>query len=85
MLLYTYQQMLQCYNITGIVTLATRKLNGSTTCTYSLYYVKEDSTVEPSSNKIQAYSAQMIIKVKGHQHWWLAGGYDLQEDIFRAG
>ena len=21
--------------------------------------------------------AQVIIKVSGHQHWWLAGGYDL--------
>ena len=20
----------------------------------------------------------MIIKVKGHQYWWLAGGYDLE-------
>ena len=22
--------------------------------------------------------AQAIIKVLGHQHWWLAGGYDLE-------
>ena len=21
---------------------------------------------------------QAIIKVSGHQHWWLAGGYDLE-------
>ena len=21
---------------------------------------------------------QVIIKVSGHQHWWLAGGYDLE-------
>ena len=22
--------------------------------------------------------ARMIIKVKDHKHWWLAGGYDLE-------
>ena len=22
--------------------------------------------------------ARAIIKVKGYQHWWLAGGYDLE-------
>ena len=22
--------------------------------------------------------ARLIIKVSGHQHWWLAGGYDLE-------
>ena len=22
--------------------------------------------------------ARVIIKVLGHQHWWLAGGYDLE-------
>ena len=27
----------------------------------------------------------LIIKVKGHQHQWLAGGYDLEIDIFRSG
>ena len=24
----------------------------------------------------------MVIKVKGHQHWWLAGGYDLEIGYF---
>ena len=24
-------------------------------------------------------------KVSGHQHWWLAGGYDLEMNIFRSG
>ena len=23
-------------------------------------------------------TARVIIKVLGHQHWWLAGGYDLE-------
>ena len=25
---------------------------------------------------------QVIIKVMGHQNWWLAGGYDLEERTF---
>ena len=32
-------------------------------------------------NKIclnQTSQTRVIIKVKGHQHWWLAGGYDLE-------
>ena len=26
-----------------------------------------------------------IINVSGHQHRWLAGGYDLEKDILRGG
>ena len=26
-----------------------------------------------------------IIEVKGHQYWWLAGGYDLEIECFRSG
>ena len=29
--------------------------------------------------------ALTIIKVLGHQHWWLAGGYDLEIGYFRGG
>ena len=29
--------------------------------------------------------ARAIIKVKGHHHWWLAGGYDLEIDHFENG
>ena len=29
--------------------------------------------------------AQVIIRVRGHQHCWLAGGYDLQVGHFRGG
>ena len=29
--------------------------------------------------------AQAIIKVSGHQHQWLAGGYDLEIGLFRGG
>ena len=40
----------------------------------------------PSDNHLQTTGAddpsltgsQVIIKVLGHQHWWLAGGYDLE-------
>ena len=28
---------------------------------------------------------KLIIKVKGHQHQWLAGGYDLKIAYFRGG
>ena len=28
--------------------------------------------------------ARMIIKAKGHQHQWLAGGYDLERGHFRG-
>ena len=28
-------------------------------------------------------STRPIIKMKGHQHWWLAGGYDLEIGHFR--
>ena len=27
--------------------------------------------------------AQAMIKVSGHQHWWLAGGYDLEIEHFK--
>ena len=26
-----------------------------------------------------------MIKVNGRQHWWLAGGYDLEIGLFRGG
>ena len=29
--------------------------------------------------------AHVAIKVLGHQHWWLAGGYDLEVGLFRGG
>ena len=32
-----------------------------------------------------AAGAQAIIKVSDHQHWWLAGGYDLEIGLFRGG
>ena len=32
----------------------------------------------PGRNHLLAAGARVIIKVKGHQHWWLAGGYDLE-------
>ena len=27
---------------------------------------------------------RVVMEMKGHQHWWLAGGYDLEMDIFRG-
>ena len=29
-------------------------------------------------------SALAIIKVSAHQHWWLAGGYDMEIERFRG-
>ena len=29
--------------------------------------------------------ARAIIKVSGHQYWWLEGGYDLEVGLFRSG
>ena len=29
--------------------------------------------------------AWVIIKVSGHQHWWLAGGWDLEVGLFASG
>ena len=37
---------------------------------------------EPLRKKV---GARAIIKVSGYQHWWLAGGYDLEIEIFRGG
>ena len=28
---------------------------------------------------------RMIVKVSGHQYWWLAGGYDMEIGYFRSG
>ena len=34
---------------------------------------------EPGMKEMNSvHCAWVIIKVSGHQHWWLAGGYDLQ-------
>ena len=38
----------------------------------------------PSHNHLLT-KARVIIKVTGHQHQWLAGGYDLEIGIFRGG
>ena len=43
------------------------------------------TTGRPTDNPSLA-GAQAIIKVSVHQHWWLAGGYDLEiGHIFRGG
>ena len=39
----------------------------------------------PFTLTITRAPVRVIIKVKGHQHWWLAGGYDLEIGHFRAG
>ena len=36
------------------------------------------STDDPDILLIARVPAMMIIKVKGYQYWWLAGGYDLE-------
>ena len=33
---------------------------------------------DPTLLIIARAPAKVIIKVRGHQHWWLAGGYDLE-------
>ena len=43
-------------------------------------YLITTSTDDPS-----LAGAWAIIKVSGHQYQWLAGGYDLEKDIFRGG
>ena len=39
----------------------------------------------PLSTKYNHAGARAIIKVSGHQYWWLAGGYDLEKAHFRSG
>ena len=40
---------------------------------------------DPTLLIIARAPARVIIKVKGHQRWWLAGGYDLEIGLFRGG
>ena len=39
----------------------------------------------PANHHAIPSDAQAIIKVLGHQHQWLAGGYDLEIGYFRGG
>ena len=43
-------------------------------------YLLTTSTDDPSLAGTRA-----IIKMSGHQHWWLAGGYNLEIEYVRSG
>ena len=38
----------------------------------------------PGNHHVSHASAQVIIKVSGHQHRWLAGGYDLEMGLIEV-
>ena len=42
-------------------------------------------TTSTDSPSLAGNRAIINCKVKGHQHQWLAGGYDLEIGIFRGG
>ena len=39
----------------------------------------------PTTDADDLSAARVIIKQKGHQHQWLAGGYDLEIGLFKGG
>ena len=46
------------------------------------YHLLTNGANDPSLLSITLAGARVIIKVSGHQYWWLAGGYDLETGYF---